>query len=204
MTSTSARPPSPPIRDLVPTLDRLDGAFLRLRRWMHNPPPTHQLSELARGLDDGHGDRVDPAKIAACEAVAHLRTEGPVTVKMVAAHLSLDASTASRLLGECARLGLVERSHDEQDRRRTLLRLSARGDQVAAVASGLRHRMLASLLADWSEQDLREFVDRFEQLAERIGDVVATLLRGEVPASLASALADLSVEDAELLRHDVP
>ncbi|QWC86644.1 MarR family winged helix-turn-helix transcriptional regulator [Nocardioidaceae bacterium] len=182
----SAVPSSPRLADAVV---RLDAAFLRLRRWMSNPPSPQRLEALTSTLGDSDVVEADPAKIAACEAVASLREDGPVMVGQVAAHLSLERSTASRLLGDCERLGLVSREHDPTDRRRVLLELTDEGERVAEQTTGIRRRLMARLVADWDEADLDRFIDQFDELSDRIGHVIGEVVAGRVPAELVEALA---------------
>ncbi len=49
---------------------------------------------------------------------------GPLSVSELAARLRLGLSTTSTLVGELSRAGLLERSEDDTDRRRTIVRLN--------------------------------------------------------------------------------
>jgi DNA-binding MarR family transcriptional regulator len=52
--------------------------------------------------------------------------DGPLGVGGLAHRLGLNVATVSLMVGELARAGLVERTEDEQDRRRTLVSISER------------------------------------------------------------------------------
>ena len=168
---------------------RLDDTFRRLRRWMSHPPASARLDAVIERFGESHEVvEADPAKVAACEAVASLREEGPVAVGDVAAHLSLERSTVSRLLGDCERLGLVAREHDPADRRRVHVTLTERGEILAEQTAGVRRRLMEQLVSDWPDDELAMFIDRFEQLSGRIGRIVGEVVAGRVPAELEAAL----------------
>lgn len=52
--------------------------------------------------------------------------EGPLSVTELSDELGLSLSTTSLMVGELSRAGLLERSEDEDDRRRTIVRLNER------------------------------------------------------------------------------
>ena len=89
-----------------------------------------------------------PPPIAVCDAKEHASLGkrhlpalltvtfcGSLSVSELAARLGLGLSTASTLVGELSRAGLLERSEDETDHRRTIVRLDERHrDAVTAWA----------------------------------------------------------------------
>lgn len=127
-------------------IQELDRTLVRLRRTV-----TRTIELLSPR--DAAG-KVDMAQLLACEAIAD-RSEAAMTVKDVAATLQLTHSTASRVLSSCEHAGLLTRSADPADRRRTLVALTDRGCQVVAAGEDVRRWTLAGLLADWEPQDLR-------------------------------------------------
>jgi DNA-binding MarR family transcriptional regulator len=50
--------------------------------------------------------------------------DGPLSVSQLAGELGLSLSTTSLMVGELNRAGLVERAEDQEDRRRTIVRLN--------------------------------------------------------------------------------
>jgi DNA-binding MarR family transcriptional regulator len=60
----------------------------------------------------------------------HLAMAGPLTVGEAAAHLSRAQSVVSEIVGHLERQGLLERESDPGDRRRTLIWLTAAGQEV--------------------------------------------------------------------------
>ena len=173
-------------------LRRLDAGFLRMRRWNSRHEVDAEDVHLDVGLRTDDGQAVHPAKVAACEAVTELAVDGRVTVKDVAAMLSLDASTASRLLGECDALGLVRRRQDPDDRRRVLLEVTEQGRCMVEAAGRVRLRVMDAVLSDWDQATLEEFARRFDELTSRAHEAVGELRGGHVPEAVRQAL------DAEL------
>jgi DNA-binding MarR family transcriptional regulator len=158
-----------------------DEALLRMRRFM-TKPPGNVLP--VPGLDRG----VDYAKTMACEAVGALGARGALaTVKEVAAYLTLDPSTVSRLLGEAEAEGLVVREHDEGDRRRTVVRLTADGEHVVRVTQRIRLAFIGEVTADWSDRELAIFSRLLGELSERVTERLGQLCDGQVPAELVRA-----------------
>ena len=170
-------------------LRRLDAGFVRMRRWTSRNELDLEEVHVDLGLSTDDGRPVHPAKVAACEAVAELGVEGRVTVKDVAAFLSLDASTASRLLGECDALGLVRRAQDPDDRRRVLLEVTDEGRRLVEATGRVRLRVMDAVLADWDRATLEEFARRFDELTSRAHEAVADLRGGHVPEVVRDALA---------------
>ena len=75
----------------------------------------------------------------------------------------LRRTTVSRQVQSLVDLGLVERQPDPEDRRATLLAVSADGIARMAQVSRERSDRFAQRLSDWSEADLSAFAG---QLAE--------------------------------------
>jgi DNA-binding MarR family transcriptional regulator len=99
-----------------------DEQFTQLAAWLTqtmralsaaSPPPVVLQQAKERGsLHKRHL----PALLA-------ITFTGPLSVSDLAARLGLGLSTTSTLVGDLSRAGLVARSEDEHDRRRTIVRL---------------------------------------------------------------------------------
>jgi DNA-binding MarR family transcriptional regulator len=77
------------------------------------PPPI----EIRDAVEGGSlGKRHMPALLAVAAA-------GPISVSNLAKRLGLLLSSTSTLVGELSRAGLLERAEDDEDRRRTIVRL---------------------------------------------------------------------------------
>ena len=59
-------------------------------------------------------------------ALAYLQTDGPTSVSDLANHLGVRLATASQMVGDLDRAGLVRRREDEHDRRRTIVEIAPR------------------------------------------------------------------------------
>lgn len=71
-----------------------------------------------------------------------LAVAGPATVSDLARRLDMSAAHASLVIGELARAGLVQREHDEADRRRIVVSLS---DDAKPAMAQMRDRHAAAL-----------------------------------------------------------
>ena len=141
---------------------QLGHALMGLRRSMARPPVT----ELPV---PGLGRRVDLAKVLACVALRELGTDQPtVAVKDLAGHLQLEHSTASRLMGEAEVEGLVVRTADDQDRRRTMVSLTETGERVADGATAAQNAFFSLLLSDWPDADVAELARLLERLRHTV------------------------------------
>jgi DNA-binding MarR family transcriptional regulator len=84
--------------------------------------------------------------------------ESPKRTTELAACLHADTSTVSRQVTTLVDAGLVERTVDPDDRRATTLQLTAAGRDVFTAMKADRDRMLTSVLSDWPEPDVADFV----------------------------------------------
>jgi DNA-binding MarR family transcriptional regulator len=82
--------------------------------------------------------------------------EGPTDICGLAARLGLDPSTAGRQVHGLSERGLVARTPAPEDRRRSVVTLSPAGRRVMRRVQSRRRDETASLLADWSADDVRE------------------------------------------------
>lgn len=158
-----------------------DEALLRMRRFMTKPPGN---ALPVPGLDRS----IDYAKTMACEAIGALAARGSLaTVKEVAAYLTLDPSTVSRLLGEAEAEGLVVREHDPADRRRTVVRLTSDGEHVVRVTQRIRLAFIGEVTRDWSDRELSTFARLLGELSDRVTERLGQLCDGHVPDDLVLA-----------------
>ncbi len=101
-------------RDVLEFVSLLGGTLRDLKR-AAGPPP-RELREAAAQAT--LGQRHVPALLAVAAA-------GPITVSDLARRLGLLLSSTSTIVGQLSRAGLLDRSEDDQDRRRTIVRLHA-------------------------------------------------------------------------------
>jgi DNA-binding MarR family transcriptional regulator len=88
-----------------------------VRGLKHASPPPRELREAAERA--ALGPRHWPALLAVTSAE-------PLSVSELAKRLGLGLSTTSAIVGELSRAGLLDRTEDENDRRRTIVRLHER------------------------------------------------------------------------------
>lgn len=148
--------------ELIELLSLMPRVFRGLKRGValegHGAPA---LPSLFKGSDLG------PRHIP---VVVVLALEGPMAVGDLAHRLGLSVTTVSLMAGELARAGVVERTEDDQDRRRTLVSIAERhrrrvgplvDQRIAPVRRALERmspEVRAGFLAGW--RALAEEIDR--------------------------------------------
>lgn len=132
-----------PRAELLGDLEREVGVLIRRVRRV-----IHQRSRMV------HPD-LQPASYL---LLSHLAHEGPMRSSAVAESFGIDKGAVSRQVQHLVDLGLVERMPDPADGRATLLSTSE--DALTRLAEVHRHRRtyLDERLGDWSEEELRGFV----------------------------------------------
>jgi DNA-binding MarR family transcriptional regulator len=102
--------------------------------------------------------------------LSHLAHEGPIRSSAVAETFGIDKGAVSRQVHALVELGLVVRTPDPADGRATLLTVSddarARLDEV----NRYRRKYLDERLGEWSEDDLRSFVQALERYNTSLED----------------------------------
>lgn len=97
-----------------------------------------------------------------------LAEQGPASQATIGRRLWIDRSDLHSILNELERVGLIDRARDQQDRRRNIVELTARG---VATLKRLDKRVDAAqhaLLEPLSASDRREFRRLLEQLANDV------------------------------------
>src|SRR5262245_48055370 len=77
----------------------------------------------------------------------HLDAAEGMTLGDLAQHMGVTASTMSIAIGRLEKGGYVERTRDEEDRRRVLLTLTEKGERMKEAASVLEPQRVAAMLA---------------------------------------------------------
>jgi len=150
------------------------------------PPPPAEARELARLFTEvaialKRSDREAPAELrkAAEEAGLGPRHAAPIltlafedqalSVSELSQRIGLSLATTSQLVGELSRAGLVERSEDESDRRRTLVRLP---DAFRPDIQEMLEQHIAPMqrtLERLSPRAREHFLEGFRVLREEVG-----------------------------------
>jgi MarR family transcriptional regulator, organic hydroperoxide resistance regulator len=86
-----------------------------------------------------------------------LAEEGPLVIGQIAQRLGIGLSTGGHLVDRLVQAGLAERTEDVEDRRRTLARLTPKGEELLTrLLSGLQQ--LQILLHELGQEDLAAFL----------------------------------------------
>ncbi len=88
------------------------------------------------------------------KALVTVAEGGPLPVGRLGAALGIGKPAATLLVDALVRRGLVERSEDPEDRRRTLVRLSAQGRELMDELLRGRRDRLSTWLAQLEDDDL--------------------------------------------------
>ena len=112
-----------------------------------------------------------------CERAAFLVmrqvvADGPIRVTDLAGNLGLDPSTISRHLRAIELKGWVRRLSDPGDRRATLVAATKDGERAVAQLDAERRRVLAGVLAGWSQGDRDSLFELTERFAGDLTDHV--------------------------------
>jgi DNA-binding MarR family transcriptional regulator len=153
----------------------IEAAVVALRRSQKR----RALARLARRdgeRSDGRAGLPDAAyELLDVLAAAAERGE-QLTVTEAAAHLDVDQPRASRLAGLALDANLIRREADQHDGRRSLLVLTAAGDDALAHIHDFRRRTIAEATKGWSDADrgalarlLPRLVDDFTALTSEAG-----------------------------------
>lgn len=123
-------------------LDRRIEAVRRFSRFY-----SKQIGMLSEGLLDS------PYSLTEARVVYELAHHGETTATELAGELGLDAGYLSRILAKLGKAGLIDKERSEADGRRSILRLSAAGEEVFAVLNGRSRNQIAEMLGPLSEPD---------------------------------------------------
>jgi len=105
-----------------------------------------------------------------CALAAH----GDLDQASVGRLTSLDRSSVAELAGRMARRGLIQRSQDERDGRKRVLRITERGTKAVAEAAPHVRQLGQRLLAQLDEAEREQFLGYLG----RVGDQAARNLGG--------------------------
>lgn len=135
--------------EAIRLLDRLDEALLRLHRVFQRPGYRKQLLQYL-SMD------IELATLRLLRAVQ--RSDDPPSVGSVAAAITVDPSTASRLVDGAVKAGFVDRRSCINDRRRARLHLTVQGEAILDEVTGRRRELLAQVTAGWDPDKLQEII----------------------------------------------
>jgi DNA-binding MarR family transcriptional regulator len=140
-----------------PRHDALDDALVAIRRVLLRPGYRARLLEGLPG-------RVEFATLRLLRTVQ--RHEGPPSIGEVAEVLTIDPSTASRVVDRGVEAGLLERRACTDDRRRARLHLTPTGRDLLDRATARRRELLAEVTAEWDDEALDLLIRQLTALIE--------------------------------------
>lgn len=147
-----------PDNDLVDQLFASLAKYLRLRD-----------RALARASHDTRGN-AEPAAYRALLVLKH----GPLRSSELADALVADPSTVSRQVAQLVAEGLVRREADPDDGRAAHLVLTDAGRDKLAGLVAFRRRLAASLLADWTPDEMDTFVTLLDRFVAAVESEITT------------------------------
>jgi DNA-binding MarR family transcriptional regulator len=106
--------------------------------------------------------------VQAVEAAKEADPDAEIGVGTVAAHLTIDPSTASRLVADTLADGYLVSSPSPADARRRRLDLTPAGVALAADARRHQHATFAAAMRDWPAAEQQRFARRFIDFAAAI------------------------------------
>ena len=127
------------LAELLPLLPALTKAMTRRS---HEVPPGIKA--------DWHGHGLAPRHMNLLVALA---LAGPMSVSELSTRLDVGLATASLIVGELGRVGLVVRSEDENDRRRTIVDLAPAHRQAISAFVSRRAGVLKNALEPLQPQE---------------------------------------------------
>ncbi len=98
-----------------------------------------------------------------------LAEEGPLIIGQIAQRLGIGLSTGGHLVDRLVQAGLAERTEDSEDRRRTLARLTPKGEELhARLLNRVQHIQI--LIQKLDEDDLAALLQGLRALNRVIDD----------------------------------
>lgn len=106
-----------------------------------------------------------------------IERKGPLGVVELAALIGRDYTTVSRQVAKLESLGLVERQAKPDDRRVSILKVTAEGMRISERLDAARDRLMTPIFSKWSKRDkqnllrlLRKFTDDFASAREQAAE----------------------------------
>ena len=122
------------------------------------------IARMARRLRQEAGADLSPSQTA---ALATIERHGPLTPSELATRERVQRPTVTRVLARLEEAGLIQRAADPEDRRSSLVTVSADGASLLAVARSRKDLYLARRLDSLDAAD-RATLDRAAAILERM------------------------------------
>jgi DNA-binding MarR family transcriptional regulator len=132
------------LAELLPLLPALAKAMTRRS---HEVPAAIKSQWHEHGLAPRH-----------MNLLINLALAGPLSVSELSARLGIGLATTSLLVGELGRVGIVMRTEDETDRRRTIVDLAPAQREAIAAFVGRRAGIIKSALEGFTADERAVFI----------------------------------------------
>jgi DNA-binding MarR family transcriptional regulator len=96
------------------------------------------------------------------------------TIGDVAACLRLDPSRASRIVAELIDKGYIRREADQADGRRSVLTMTAKGDELILRFRDAKWKALSTLFNSWSDSEIKDFAQLMGKYLDGIAGLGAS------------------------------
>lgn len=112
----------------------------------------------------------DPVPQGLMGVVFVLATRGECRQNELAWELCISQSALSRQIAELVDAGYIGRKPDPEDGRASLVRVTARGEELLRRSKDARAARLRNMLGHWSEADAVRALDSIRQLKHTLSD----------------------------------
>ena len=146
------------------------------------PTPSTDIRDLVRAVYDLTALKRDLPRLAAFEhpvglvPLAVINRCAPARVRDVADALHVDLSVASRQVAALAAAGYVTREPDPDDRRAQRVSLTPAGSAALEVAHERIVAVFATVLSDWTDEDITSLTTALGRLREDYARAVGTTM----------------------------
>lgn len=113
------------------------------------------IARLGAGLELSHLDLLS--------IVNRLGRDREVTIGIVAEHMRIDHSRASRVVAELVKRGVLRREVSQEDARRTIVTLTEDGMAMIEQVHAIKHEVLTTALSDWTTEELAAFASLYNR-----------------------------------------
>jgi DNA-binding MarR family transcriptional regulator len=152
------------MKEVVPRRDAPGSRSDLLIRFMRAQPALQH--RLAAALPEDLRAEMGGVTMHQLGALHTIRRRGSVTMRELAEALGATSmSTATQMGDRLARLGLVQRDHDGQDRRVVRLSLTPRAHTLLQRSFAARRRALEEALSSLDDRELATLVELTERVA---------------------------------------
>jgi DNA-binding MarR family transcriptional regulator len=156
LNSTSA-----PATDPTAPLAAAEGARADLRVLAAVRRIVRAVQAYSRQLERSHG-----LSVTQLVCLANLRNNGPMTLKGLAERLRMAPSSLVSVVDRLVEGGLASRERDQQDRRKLVLTLSAKGETLLQDSPALLDDLLAHRLNQLPEDQRQLMASALEHLVD--------------------------------------